>query len=74
MITNLIKPYGILSLAEEDINVILLLFPFVNGFTRILWGYMGDIFGFKPVYLILLFIGVNFSFKIKIKNLYIHKI
>jgi len=58
MLTNLIKPYGLLSVNEDDVNFILLIFPLANGITRVLWGWCCDIFGFKKVYLSLLFVGV----------------
>lgn len=63
MLTNLIKPYGLLSIGEDSVNIILLIFPIINGATRILWGYCLDVFGFKIVYLTLLFIGVILFFK-----------
>lgn len=59
ILTNLIRPYGSLSLDEESLNLIMLLFPIVNGSTRILWGFLCDYFGFKFVYLFLLSLGVN---------------
>ena len=62
MLTNLIKPYGLLSINEESVNLILLIFPIVNGATRIMWGYCLDLFGFKVVYLTMLFIGVILKF------------
>lgn len=67
MLTNLIKPYGLLSIDEKSVNLILLIFPIANGATRILWGYCLDQLGFKTVYLTLLFIGVKILKIIKFK-------
>lgn len=59
MLTNLIKSYGIIYLNAEVVDDILLIFPLMNGPTRILTGWLCDIFGFKKVYYSMLFITVN---------------
>ena len=59
MLTNLIKPYGILYLTEEEVDNILLIFPLMNGPTRIIIGWLCDIYGFKKVYYSMLFVTVN---------------
>ncbi len=59
MLTNLIKPYGLLCIDEGSVNIILLIFPIANGAFRVLWGYFCDKIGFKKTYLILLTIGVQ---------------
>jgi len=59
MLTNLMKPYGLLYLTEEQISSILLIFPLMNGPTRIIIGWLCDIFGFKKIYLAMLFFTVK---------------
>jgi nitrate/nitrite transporter NarK len=62
MLTNLIKPYGLLYLTEDQVNNILLIFPLMNGPTRIIIGWLCDIYGFKKVYYSMLFVTVNLFF------------
>jgi hypothetical protein len=59
MLCNLIKPYGVLSLPEDKINIILYLFPILNGLLRAFWGYMCDLLGFKKVYFTMLVLTVS---------------
>jgi hypothetical protein len=59
MLTNLIKPYGILYLPEDDIQFILYLYPFLNGAMRPIWGFFCDIFGFKKVYFVMIILTVK---------------
>ena len=59
MLTNLIKPYGVLYLPEEDIDIILYLFPILNGLLRAVWGYLCDLIGFKKVYFVMLVLTVQ---------------
>ena len=59
MLTNLIKPYGVLYLSEDKIDIILYLFPILNGLLRAFWGYLCDLLGFKKVYFLMLVLTVN---------------
>jgi nitrate/nitrite transporter NarK len=59
MLTNLIKPYGILYLTEDQVDSILLIFPLMNGPTRIIIGWLCDVYGFKKIYYSMLFVTVN---------------
>lgn len=59
MLTNLIKPYGVLYLEEIQIDRILLIFPLMNGPTRIIIGWLCDIYGFKKVYYSMIFTTVK---------------
>jgi hypothetical protein len=58
MLTNLLKPYGLLFLTEEEIDSILLIFPLMNGPTRIIIGWLSDLYGFKRIYYVMLFFTV----------------
>ena len=64
ILTNLIRPYGILNIREKDINIIINLFPFANGLTRIIWGFLCDYFGYKVVYLFQIILGMKNNFNI----------
>jgi hypothetical protein len=59
MLTNLIKPYGVLYLSEDKIDIILYLFPILNGLLRAFWGYLCDLLEFKKVYFLMLVLTVN---------------
>jgi hypothetical protein len=59
MLMNLIKPYGVIYLPEDRINIILYIFPLLNGILRGFWLYMCDNFGFKKVYFSMLFSTVK---------------
>jgi hypothetical protein len=62
MLTNLLKPYGIIYIEEKQINHILLIFPIMNGPTRIIIGWLCDVYGFKIIYYSMLFVTVNYFF------------
>jgi hypothetical protein len=59
MLTNLIKPYGILYLPEDKIEFVLYFYPFLNGLFRPMWGFFCDLLGFKKVYFLMLIMTVD---------------
>lgn len=71
MLTNLIKPYGVLYLTEQQVDNILLIFPLMNGPTRIIIGWLCDIYGFKRVYYLMLIVTVIFF--ILFFSLFVHQ-
>ena len=51
MISINAKNYGITKIPDDEfITVIISLATFINGSTRILWGYLYDKFGFRPIF------------------------
>lgn len=59
MLTNLIKPYGILCLPEEKIEFVLFFYPFLNGTLRPIWGIFCDLLGFKIIFFSMLIMTVK---------------
>jgi hypothetical protein len=59
MLTNLIKPYGVLYLPEDKIEFVLFLYPFLNGSLRPIWGVFCDFLGFKIVFFLMLIMTVK---------------
>jgi len=61
MITNLAKSFGYFTLNNENLLLLITLYPISNGLSRFYWGFLQDYFGFKRLYITLIFLGVIFS-------------
>jgi hypothetical protein len=58
MITNLAKSFGYFTLNNENLLLLITLYPIANGFSRFYWGFLQDNFGFKKLYFSLIILGV----------------
>ena len=73
--SNCYRDFGNRNDVEQDyIFVLGILFGIINGSCRLMWGYLMDRFGFKPLMLIISFIEISiaasFYFIVKINILY----
>ena len=75
MVSNCYRDFGNRNDVDQDYIFILgILFGIVNGSCRLMWGYLMDRFGFKPLMLTISFIEISiaasFYFIVKINILY----
>ena len=75
MVSNCYRDFGNRNEVDQDyIFVLGILFGIVNGSCRLMWGYLMDRFGFKPLMLTISFIEISiatsFYFIVKINILY----
>lgn len=61
MILNLAKPFANFSLEPEFVKIIMICYPLVNGFSRLLMGIMVDYISFKKLYISLIVTGIGVS-------------
>lgn len=59
MMINMYRSFGNIELSTEELSNLFIIYPIVNGVSRILWGTLIDIFSFKVLYCILIFLGVK---------------
>jgi MFS family permease len=62
LISNCYRDFGNRNEVKQDYIFILgILFGIVNGSSRLLWGYLMDKFGFKPLMTIIAFIEISLA-------------
>jgi hypothetical protein len=59
---NLVRPYAELNFKDpEYIRILMIIYPIVNGMSRLVWGSLVDYIPFKKLYGFLTIVGVLFN-------------